>query len=250
MPGPAPQPITRRRVLLLAVAALLTVSALLAVTILLIGTFGTLQARILGSTALLAGYGILALPAAMLLDQGRARGLASALVAASAAAAGLAFALVWQDEAPVWVGKSMMTATATAVAGAMTAALVARRRATDPGVVRALLVASTVLAAAAVALFSILMWSEAEDSGAFRVLGVLAVLSLLAAALQPILARARGAGVRVRMRITPASGASEEVSAEGRDLAAAVAAGIRRVEGAGGRVAAVEVLDRAEAPPG
>jgi hypothetical protein len=52
------------------------------------------------------------------------------------------------------------------------------------------------------------------------------------------------------MRIIPASGASEEVSAEGRDLAAAVAAGIRRVEGAGGRVAAVEVLDRAEAPPG
>lgn len=250
MPGSRAQPITRRRVLLLAVAALLTASALLAVAILLIGTFGTLQARILGSTALLAGYGILALPAAMLLDQGRARGLAVALVAACAAAAGLALALVWQDEAPVWVGKSMITATAIAVAGALTAALVARRRDPEPPVVHALFIASTTLAAAAVALFSILMWTESESAGGFRILGVLAVLGLLAAALQPLLARARAAGVQVRMRITVAPGATEEVSVEGRDAAAAVAAGIRRAEGAGGRVVAVELLERSAVSPG
>jgi hypothetical protein len=251
MPGSGPQPITRRRVLLLAVAALLTASALVAVAILLIGTFGTLQARILGSTALLAGYGILALPAAMLLDQGRARGLAAALVAVCAAAAGLALALVWQDDAPVWIGKSMITATAIAVAGALTAALAARRRDVDPPVVRTLFIASTILAAAAVALFSILMWAESleDNAGGFRILGVLAVLALLAAALQPLLARARAAGVQVRMRITVAPGATEEVSAEGRDAAAAVAAGIRRAERAGGRVVAVELIERSEVPP-
>ncbi len=249
MPGSRPQPVTRRRVLLLAVAALLTASALLAVAILLVGDFGTTQARILGTTALLAGYGILALPAMMLLDQGRARGLAAGLVAACAAAAGLAVAAVWQDEAPVWIGKAMMTATAMAVAGAMTAALAARRRDVEPPVVRVLFVASAVLAAAAVALFSILMWSESEDVGAFRILGVLAVLALLTAALQPLLARARAAGVRVRMRITLAPGAVEEVSADGRDVAAAVAAGIRGAEESGGQVAAVELLQRSEVPP-
>ena len=76
------------------------------------------------------------------------------------------------------------------------------------------------------------------------------VLDLLAAALQPILARARAAGVRVRMRITTTPGATEEVSAEGRDLAAAVAAGIRRAEGEGGHVVAVELVERAVVPPG
>lgn len=250
MPGSGPQPITRRRVLLLAVAALLTASALLAVAVLLIGTFGTLQARILGSTALLAGYGILALPAAMLLDQRRARGLAVALVAACAAAVALALALVWQDEAPDWIGKSMITATAIAVSGAVTAALVARRRDVDPPVVRFLLVASTSLAGVAVALFSLLIWTGSESAGGFRILGVLAVLALLGAALQPLLARARATGARVRMRITAASGVPEEISAEGRDLAAAVAAGIRRTEGAGAHVTVVEVLERSEEPPG
>jgi peptidoglycan/LPS O-acetylase OafA/YrhL len=250
MPGPRPRPVTRRRALLLAVAALLTASALLAVAILLIGTFGTLQARILGTTALLAGYGVLALPATVLFDQGRARGAAAGLVLACAAAAGLALALVWQDEAPEWTGKSMMTANAVALAGAMIAALLGRRREVEPPLVHALFVASAALAAFAVALFSILMWSESENAGAFRILGVLVVLALLTAALQPILARARGAGVRVRMRISAGSGATQEVSADGRDMAAAVAVGIRRVEASGARITAVEVLERGEAPPG
>ena len=115
---------------------------------------------------------------------------------------------------------------------------------------RVLFIASTTLAAAAVALFSILMWTESEGAGAFRILGVFAVLALLAAALQPLLARARAAGVQVRMRITIAPGATQEVSAEGRDAAAAVAAGIRRAEGLGGQVAAVELLERSVVPPG
>ncbi len=250
MSGSRSQPWTHRRALLLAVAALLTASALLAVAILLIGRFGTVEGRILGTTALLGGFGILALPAAMLLDQGRRPRLAGALLAACAAGAALAVLLVWQDDPPVWLAKTMVTVTAVAVATAQTAALVARRGAFEPRLVERLFVTGTVLAAAATALFAYVIWTESGDGLLGRLLGALLVLDLLAAALQPILARARAAGVRVRLHITTASGSSEEVSAEGRDLAAAVAAGIRRSEGAGGRVVAVELLERAAVPPG
>lgn len=250
MPGSRAQRPTRRRALLLGVAVVLTASALLAVAILLIGRFGTLEGRILGTTALIGAFGILALPAAMLLDQGRARHLAWALLALCGLGAILFIGLIWQDDPPEELGKSTVTVTAVAVALFQTAALVARRRDFEPLVVRVLFVVAGALATAATAVLSYLVWSDAGGGLAPRVLGALVVLDLLAAALQPILARARAAGVRVRMRITVASGAYEEVSAEGRDLAAAVAAGIRRAEGAGGPVVAVELLDRAAVPPG
>ena len=63
-----------KRALLLAVAACLSVSALLAIGILLVGHFGETEVRILATTALLAGYGLLTLPATILLDQGRVSG--------------------------------------------------------------------------------------------------------------------------------------------------------------------------------
>ena len=60
--------------LLLSVAVLLSVSAALAVGILLFGEFGETEGRVLATTGLLAGYGLLALPAAMLLDRRRLPG--------------------------------------------------------------------------------------------------------------------------------------------------------------------------------
>ena len=80
--------VSGKRILLLGVAGLLSATALLAIVILLAGHFGSTQGKILGSTALLAGYALLALPAVVLLDQGRDRRLA--LATASLAAAGRA----------------------------------------------------------------------------------------------------------------------------------------------------------------
>ena len=90
---------TGRRILLLVVAGLLTASALLAIGILLVGHFGSTEGRILGTTALLAGYGIVALPAVMLLDQGRFRPLALASATLAVVGAVLALALVWTPSA-------------------------------------------------------------------------------------------------------------------------------------------------------
>ena len=132
MPDSRPQPVTRRRVLLLGVAALLTASGLLAVAILLFGSLGTVQGRILGTTAILGGFGILALPAAMLLDQVRARRLAWALAALCAAGAVLSVAVVWWDGAPDALWRSALTATAIAVALTQTAGRSPRPRCSPP----------------------------------------------------------------------------------------------------------------------
>ena len=53
-----------KRILLLAVAGLLSATALLAIAILLGNGFGGSQWKILGTTGFLAGYALVALPAA------------------------------------------------------------------------------------------------------------------------------------------------------------------------------------------
>ena len=60
-------PRTARRLLLTAVAVSITATALLAIGVLLFGSFGETEGRILGSTMILAGYALLALPAGFLL---------------------------------------------------------------------------------------------------------------------------------------------------------------------------------------
>ena len=69
-----------RRLLLSAVAAVLTLTALLAIGILLFGRFGETEGRILGTTIFLALFGLLSLPAAILLDQKRLAGTRGAPV--------------------------------------------------------------------------------------------------------------------------------------------------------------------------
>jgi len=241
----------RRRGLMLAIAVLLTVSALIAVTILLLGPSSTVAARILGTTASLAGYGVLALPGAMLLDAGRRGALAWGLFAVAALGAVLALVSIWTgDDAPETLVKSMITVMVAAIAVAQIAALVVRRRALDPPIVGLLFAASTVLAIVITGMFAVTIWAEVDSDFAGRLLGALIVLDALAVVLQPILARARAVGVEARLRITAAPGRPEEVTAEGRDLGAAVATAIRGVEARGGRVSAVEVLERGQNPPG
>jgi uncharacterized membrane protein required for colicin V production len=64
-----------RRGLLLGVAALLSATAALAVAILLFGDVGATEGRILTTTAVLAGSGVLALPVTLLWGRALARPL-------------------------------------------------------------------------------------------------------------------------------------------------------------------------------
>ena len=178
----------RRRILLLGVAGLLCAAALLAIAILLVGRFGDTEGRIIGTTLLLAGYGVVSLPGVILLDQGRTRMLAEGAIGLVAVAAALALVSVWGFSDTDAVGKSVGSATVLALATAQVAALVARRKEGEPTVVLRLFAAScataTIAAAAAVAL----LWAQPSGSFYARLLGALVVLDLLLVALQPVTA--------------------------------------------------------------
>jgi hypothetical protein len=236
---------TKRRILLLGVAGLLSASALLAIGILLVGRFGGTEGRILGTTALLAGYGIVALPGVVLLDQGRGRLLAVTTAALAAAGAALALTSVWGWSDVDALGRSVGTATLLAVAAAQTAALAARRQKRDPRAVQRLFAASCGTAAVAGAAGTAMIWAEPHGGTYPRLLGALVVLDLLLVALQPILARARPVATEHRLTIVLASGETLRVTIEGGDLASAAARAIRGAERGGGHVARLDVSGEA-----
>lgn len=230
-----------RRLLLLGVAGLLCASALLAIGILLFGHFGRTEGRILATTALLGGFGLLALPAAILADRGTLRALVVAVVALDLAAASLALAALWSDAPGEALGKTFGTALFLLLAVVQTAALAGRRRASDPNLVRALFRASVLLAALAAALLTGLVWSQPDGEAAGRAAGSLVVLDALAVALQPILARARPAPAPVHLRATVAGGERVELTIDAPDPASAAAKAIRALEREGRHVRLLEL---------
>jgi len=233
--------VTKRRFLLLGVAGLLSATALLAIGILLVGHFGRTEGRILGTTALLAGYGLLTLPATVLLDQGRFRRLALPAASLAGVSAAIALVTVWMPPSqPEALGKAVGAVTAFALAGTQISALAARRQRRDPLVVRRLFAISCGTVLVAASLFAALIWTQ--PNGLYpRLFGALVVLNLLLVALQPILARARPAGVVHRLRIVSSSGEPVEVTIEGGDLASAAAKAIRAAERDGRRVVGIEI---------
>jgi hypothetical protein len=229
-------PRTARRFLLTAVAVSITATALLAIGILLFGSFGETEGRILGSTMILAGYALLALPAGFLFDQWRHLPLAAAVVGLAAAGLVLSLVNVWTGGASSEVGKAVLTATVFAGAAAQTAALAARRAESDPILVRALFTVSCALAVVLATMVSVAAWAQFEDAVYFRILGALAVLDLLTVALQPVLALARSRSEVHHLHLVVDHGEAIETDVEAVDFAAAAARAIREAERDGRRV--------------
>lgn len=222
--------ITRRRALLLGVAVLLSVSALLAIVVLVVGRFGSAEGRILASTALLAGYGLVALPAVVLLDQDRSRALARAAAALAALAAASALVAVWSRSSSDTVGRTVGSATIVALAFAQVAAMSARRREGDPASVQRLYALSCGTGVLVAGVGVTLLWVAPDGGTAARFLGALLVLDLLLVALQPVLAHARAGSVVRRITVVLASGEQVEVEVTSSDLASAAARAIRSIE--------------------
>ena len=178
-----------RRTLLLAVAALLCAAALFAIAILLVGHFGRTEARILGTAAVLVALSLLALPAVLLGERGRALPLARALAVAALIAAAVGVATVWAPGD--LLGKLTSTAVTATALGTQTAALLVRRSAGEPSVVRRLFHASIACGTVLAALVVALTWGQFDSAGYGRVLASIAILDALLVALQPLLARLR-----------------------------------------------------------
>lgn len=179
-----------RRLFLLALIASLCITAALAIGTLLFAEFDGTAARILVTTAFLSIASLLALPAGVLLDQGRAPALAWTVIVAAAGGFAVATVAVWADPREDWVWKLALTFGLAALAGAQAAASTSRRR---PGEGRRLVWLygiAIVLSVLVATLIAIAAWKEIEDSAAYyRVLGATAIAAVLATLLQPILRR-------------------------------------------------------------
>jgi hypothetical protein len=237
--------ITGKRLLLLPVAGLLSAAAALAMGIVLFGDFGSTEGRILATTVLLAGYGLLALPAAILRDRRRLAALALAVVALAVAGASLTIAAVWMDEPPEVLGKTSGTVNGWLVAAVQVGALAVRRREHDPRLVNWLFRASSSLVALLAAMLTILLWAGIDSERYGRAFGALIVLNVLLVALQPILARLRPLGTVHRLRVRVAPDEVVELVIEAPDLAAAASQAIRMLERDGRRTLGLEFTDRA-----
>jgi hypothetical protein len=226
---------TRRRALLLAVAALITAAAALAIAILLFGDFGGTEGRVLVTTLLLALCGALSVPAAVLWDQRRLTALAAAAAALAALAAALNVVAVWTEPGEGF-GKVVATAWLFLVPTVVATALAARP-------LHRLFAAFAVLSAVVVAMATAAIWAGLESSGYLRLLGALVVLDVLVIALQPLLLRAGRERSPRELRLVDASGARVEVSVTADSLADAVARALREAEREGRDVRSVEVLE-------
>lgn len=245
-----------RRVFLLGLVGSMCATAALAIGILLFSEFDETAARILGSTAALSFFSLLALPAGVLLDRGQVIALAWASLTVSALGLVLVLVVLWVDwdDEPERLWKSALSVTAFAVAGAQAAATTSRRRADDSGAVRGLYAAAVVLAFVLAVMTAAAAWGEIDTTGYYRALGALAVLGLLSTLLQPVLRRMAGVGASAaadrpahRIRVTLADGRSLDREESGRDFAEAVARAVRAAERDGSRV---QKIERLEAGPG
>ena len=232
-------PRTARHVVLTAVAVSLSATALLAIGILLFGSFGETEGRILGTTLMLAGYALVALPAGFLLDQSRHRPLAASLLGLAAAGLVLGLFSVWSGGSSAELGKTILTVTAFAVAASQTAALTARRQKDDPASVSALFAVSSVLAFTLATMATWAAWAEIGSSVYFRVFGALTVLDVLLVLLQPVIALANPRGELYHLRLAVDHGDELERDIEAADFAAAASRAIRQAERAGRRVTRV-----------
>lgn len=236
--------ISGKRFLSLAIVASLCATAALAIAILLFSQFGRTQGRILGTTGLIALFGLLALPAGILFDQGRLRRLATAVVALAGAGLALALVVIWSNNPPDALGKTTGTVTAFALASTQTAALAARRSARDSRAVRRLFAASIALAVVLASMMTVAAWTDIGNQVYYRVVAALAVADVLTVTLQPVLARMRvGAAPAVhRLRLLTEPGGERDVDVEASGFAAAVEKAVAAAERTGERVVRIERL--------
>lgn len=239
-----------KRLVLAAVVASLCLTAAIAIAILLVGSFGETEGRILGSTLSVGIYGLLTVPAAVLVDQGRFRPLALADAALAAAGLALLLGLIWAaGDPPIALVKLAFSCGACALAAAQIAALAARRAPEDSPLVRRAFVGSTAVVLGLAAMVVVAVWVDLDRETTlpllyYRALGAVGVVDVLLVALQPILAKMHaGEGATTRLSLLVEPGGPLEITEPGDDFPRAVARAIRRVERDGGRVVRIARID-------
>ena len=182
-----------KRGLLVAAVLSLAATAALAILILLFGDFGSTEGRILGTTAAISFFSLLALPGGILLEHRRAQALGVASIALAAGAFVLVLAWIWTSGNSETLARLAGAATAFAAAATQVAGLTARSRDTDPSSVRFAYAGASGLALVLASMTTFAIYEEVDSEGFYRVLAALAVLDVFLVVLQPFLPRRRRA---------------------------------------------------------
>ncbi len=225
-----------RRLLLKAIVAALCLTAGVAIVMLLAGTLDRTSAQILLTSTEVSFFGLLAVPAGMLLERNPRSWLGRSSAALTAAAFGLTLLVTWNPETASGVWRGWGVVGTLALAAAQAATVEARRRDTDSPTIGVLVGCSMLSAAVLAALGVGGILGSIDDGGYIRLLGVFGVLDVLLLVVIAVLRRGVGPVDEThRMRLD-----GRLVEAAGRDFAGAVANAIREAERQGTPVRRVE----------
>jgi hypothetical protein len=234
-----------RRLVLVSTVSALSLTALFAIFALLTGSFDETQVRILATTGGFGLAALLATPGTRLLEQGRHVGLGQAV----AGLAALSFVVeLW----PLWLSttddlpwRALVVVVAVTVASAQIAQSLARQRPSDPEAIRPLALAAGVCAVVLALLIALAAIAKQHDSGYYRLLGVVAVLDVLLAFLQPVVRRfgtpAAPSPSAPGFVLVLADGRRVRREASNGDIPDVVAAALRDFHRRGERVRAIEL---------
>jgi hypothetical protein len=177
-----------RRLFLLSLVVSLCLTAALAIGTLLFGDFDENGGNLVATTAFLSLASLLALPAGVLLDHGRAPLLAWAVIGSAAGGFVLAELALWNaDDEGTW--KLALIFGLAALAGAQAAATTWPLGPADGLAVVWLYWIGIALTTGLAAMISIAVWAESGDEGGVRLMAATAIAALLATLLQPIVRR-------------------------------------------------------------
>jgi hypothetical protein len=228
--------VSTRRLLLRTIVTGACLTAAVAIFVLLSGSLDGTSGRVLLTTTAISIFGVLAVPAQMLLDRGSLPLLARASGALTGAAFAVTLVLIWGDGGSTGWWKAWGIAATLALAAAQAAAVEARRRDSDSPAVRRLVALSMATGATLAVLGTLGILAEVSSGGYLRAIGVIGVIDLLSLVVAAALRRGEGStALTHRIRVN-----GRLVEAQGRDFAAAVAAAIREEERQGTPVRRVE----------
>jgi len=228
--------VTARRFLLRTIVTGACLTAALAIVAILGGSLDGTSGRVILTTTAVSVFGILAVPAQMLLDRGSLPVLARLSAALTAVTFAITLLLIWGDDPTTRWWQAWGVFATLALAAAQAAAVEARRRDTDTQAIRRLVATSMATGTALAVLGTLGIVGKVADGGYYRLVGVIAVIDLLSLVLVAALRRGEGPASQThRIRVN-----GRMVEAPGRDFAAAVATAIRNEEKQGITVRRVE----------
>jgi hypothetical protein len=192
-----------RRLFLRTLVISLCLTAAIAIGTLLFGEFDEDGWRVVLTTTFLALASLLALPAGVLLDHGRATLLAQAVLLLTGAGLGFALVALWADPESEWVWKLALTFGLAALVGAAAATTTWPRSPDDTPLLNWLYWTAVLLSSALAAMILAAVWRESDAGESVRFMGALAIGAVLATLIQPIVRRLqqRPAGGELVLRV-------------------------------------------------